>query len=394
MADKTGIEWTDATWNPIVGCSVVSPGCTNCYAMKMAGRIEAMAKGRREATHYAGTTRPSKAGSVWTGQLALAPEQILLQPLSWKTPRRIFVNSMGDLFHEDMTDHREWLDLIFAVMAMAPQHTFQILTKRPHIMREYLFKCLNTRGAIARNCIDLVLEKKISAARMGEPSWPVESVGDEEDPDDIRLKHWPLPNVWLGVSVEDQRRADERIPPLLDTPATVRFLSCEPLLGPIDLNNIHREPNDKDKGMPGFKDCTKFSFNSLHGSTSVTCDGKTWYSEENETRRLDWIIAGGESGPCARPMHPDWARSLRDQCVAANVPFFFKQWGEWSPFDFDGTERRGDWMILDKGGDLDIPDDRTPDEDAGECAVVRRGKSNSGRTLDGRTWDEIPGRPE
>ena len=134
MADKSKIEWTEATWNPIVGCSVVSPGCTNCYAMKMAARIEAMAIGQTTKngspglapTHYAGTTQSSKAGPVWTGKVALAPDHILTQPLRWKRPRTIFVNSMGDLFHEDVPD--EWIDRVFAIIALCPQHTFQVLT--------------------------------------------------------------------------------------------------------------------------------------------------------------------------------------------------------------------------------------------------------------------------
>ena len=134
MADKTGIEWTDATWNPIVGCSVVSPGCTHCYAMSMAARIEKMTPG----SHYAGLTDASKAGPVWNGRLALAPDHILTQPLRWQKPRRIFVNSMGDLFHEDVPD--DWIDRVFAVMALAPQHTFQVLTKRAERMRNYLLR--------------------------------------------------------------------------------------------------------------------------------------------------------------------------------------------------------------------------------------------------------------
>jgi hypothetical protein len=141
MADKSAIEWTDATWNPVVGCSIVSPGCTNCYAMKMAARIEKMASSPMAAhvnvqTHYAGTTQRSKAGAVWTGKVARAPEHILTQPLKWKRPRKIFVNSMGDLFHESIPD--EWIDRVFAVMALAPQHTFQVLTKRAERMRSYL----------------------------------------------------------------------------------------------------------------------------------------------------------------------------------------------------------------------------------------------------------------
>ena len=131
MADNTGIEWTDATWNPVVGCSIVSPGCTNCYAMQMAARIEKM----QPESHYAGTTKRVNGNAVWTGKVALAPDHILTAPLRWKKPRRIFVNPMGDLFHESIPD--AWIDRVFAVMALAPQHRFQLLTKRAKRMREY-----------------------------------------------------------------------------------------------------------------------------------------------------------------------------------------------------------------------------------------------------------------
>jgi protein gp37 len=176
MADKTGIQWTEATWNPLAGCSVVSPGCTNCYAMREAGgRLKSSAK-------FAGLTEPSKAGPVWTGEVRLW-ERVLDQPVRWTKPRRIFVNSMSDLFHESVPD--EWIDRVFAVMALCPQHTFQVLTKRADRMRDY---CSSPYNGVA-----------------------------------LSFK-WPLPNVWLGVSVEDQARADGRIPRLLDTPAAVRCL--------------------------------------------------------------------------------------------------------------------------------------------------------------------------
>lgn len=274
MGDKTGIEWTDATWNPIAGCSIVSPGCTNCYAMKMAHRIEAMAAGSGKQTHYAGTTQPSKAGAVWTGKVNLAPDNIVKQPLRWTRPRRIFVNSMSDLFHEDVPD--EWIDRIFGVMSLTPQHTYQILTKRPERMRDYLSQ---ERPSILDEALlrDDFLHGWHSRLAF------VQKEG---------LHGWPLPNVWLGVSVEDQRHA-MRIPHLLDTPASVRFISAEPLLGPLEIQN--------------------------------------YLNKLGRCNALDWVIVGGESGPGSRPMHPDWARGLRDQCQAAGVPFFFKQWGDWAP---------------------------------------------------------------
>jgi protein gp37 len=283
MSDKTGIEWTDATWQPITGCSVVSPGCKNCYAMKLAGtRL-------RNHPSRAGLTIETKAGPVWNGKVRFN-EQWLLQPLRWQRPRMIFVCAHGDLFHEDVPD--EWIDKVFAVAALCPQHVLQILTKRSPRMRKYL-----STG-------DRVWKIFAAVRRFIDNEYREGSrFVDDETPFD-----WPLPNVWAGVSCEDQTRADECIPDLLATPAAVRFVSCEPLLGPVDLRAIV---------FPGGQ------HNALTGDTDYD-GGKGHPSDE----RLSWVICGGESGPGARPMHPDWARSLRDQCQAAGVPFFFKQWGE------------------------------------------------------------------
>jgi protein gp37 len=293
MAETSSIEWTDATWNPVTGCSVVSPGCTNCYAMKLAGTRLQHHPSRASLTHK------TKSGPVWTGEVRLN-EQWLTQPLKWRRPRRIFVCAHGDLFHESVPD--EWIDRVFAVMALAPQHSFQVLTKRAERMRGYF----------ANNHVMARIYSAVQDQLLADQSW-------RSDPKrttaalgaTIALgKRWPLPNVWLGVSVEDQARADERIPQLLATPAEVRFLSCEPLLGPVDLRWALGHRLDI---AAGFLERGHFS----PGLETL--------------RRLDWVIAGGESGPGARPMHPDWARSLRDQCAAAGVPFFFKQWGEWGP---------------------------------------------------------------
>jgi len=273
---KTSIEWTEQTWNPIVGCSIVSPGCTNCYAMKMAARIEAMGNQPR----YAGTTRKVNGNTIWTGKLAQAPDSVLLAPLKRKKPTTYFVNSMGDLFHEDCPD--EWIDKVFAVMALSPQHTFQVLTKRAARMKDY--------------CGRLDSEPHGDTARRIVAAWP----GNAPVP--VAGITFPLPNVWLGVSAERQQEADERIPLLLQTPAAIRFISAEPLLGPIDLT-----VPDIDLGIGRYKSHTD----------------------------LDWVIVGGESGAKARFMDQDWARSLRDQCRSARVPFFFKQWGEWEPGDGD-----------------------------------------------------------
>jgi protein gp37 len=298
---KTSIEWTDQTWNPVTGCDKVSPGCDHCYAEGIAHR-------------FAGTPQfPNGFG------VTLRPER-LDEPLHWRKPRRVFVNSMSDLFHADIPD--EFIARVFATMARAPQHTFQILTKRPGRMRSLL---------------------------ADDPQKLLEATADEATADAIYGAHWPLPNVWLGVSAEDQKWANVRIPVLLDTPAAVRFVSAEPLLGPIDM--------------------------------------RMWL-EDDPTRfvvpPLDWVIVGGESGPGARPVHPDWVFSLRDQCVDADVPFLFKQWGAWMP--------NGAWR-KDTGRPATSPREHVF-EDGGHDGflpvMARVGKTNAGRLLDGRTWDEYP----
>lgn len=358
MGDKSGIEWTDATWNPIVGCSIVSPGCTHCYAMQQAARIERMTPG----SHYAGTTQASKAGSVWTGKLARAPEHICTLPLRWRKPRRIFVNSMGDLFHEAVPD--AWIDGVFAIMALAPQHTFQILTKRAARMRTYMAH--PEREALWMNAVARALDEF--------------DLKDREHPILGRSEPWlPLPNVWLGVSAEDQARADERIPDLLETPAAVRFVSAEPLLGPLEIDVwLRRSPS------------TAF----LAGM--VTADMPDW--TRIGSTALDWIIVGGESGPGARPMHPNWARDIRDQCSDAGVPFFFKQWGSWQPGHYSESRR----AILfdpssgpDHGMTLEAPPHPADyvHQWGGAPGVisVRRHKSDAGRLLDGVEHNALPG---
>lgn len=245
MADNSSIEWTEATWNPVVGCSIVSPGCSNCYAMRMAHRLQAMGQPK-----YAGTTRISGGKAKWNGKIRLDLNSIDL-PRSWKTGRMIFVNSMSDLFHDDVP--LSFVQRIFKTIEQTPRHTYQILTKR------------------ADNLVEL---------------------SDE--------LHWP-PNLWMGVSVENADYVS-RIDLLRKSGARIKFLSLEPLLGPLD---------------------------------------------DLDLSAIDWVIAGGESGPGARPMKEEWVRSIRDQCASAKVAFHFKQWG--------GVN-----------------------------------KKKAGRLLDGRTWDEFP----
>ena len=324
MSDKTTIEWADATWNPITGCSLVSPGCTNCYAMRLSGT--------RMKNHWSrkGLTKPGPAGPVWNGQVRFNTKWIGL-PLRWRKPRRIFVCAHADLFHEDVPD--KWIDKVFAVMALAPQHTYQVLTKRAGRMKEYMkwnayqWGTPNTNEAVEwRGAMVERMAQKIYHDRTGEA------------PSMRPAVHLPLPNVWLGVSVEDQKRADERIPVLLDTPAAVRFISAEPLLGPVELYHpIVRHLVERDSG--------------------------------GDIPRIDWVIAGGESGPGARPMHPNWARSIRNQCISGGVPFHFKQWGEWWPYT--GGHKQD--HIFEDGQ-----------------AMLRVGKKEAGRGLDGRTWNQFP----
>lgn len=295
MADNSKIEWTDATWNPITGCSVLSHGCAKCYAMKLAGtRLQ-------HHPSRAGLTKDSKAGPVWTGEVRFN-EQWLAQPLQWKRPRRIFVCAHGDLFHESVPD--EWIDRVFAVMALAPQHTFQVLTKRAKRMRKFVSRVTGLAQAAQWGGTVIADEFPHVTTSIAHPKGPTT---------------WPLPNVWLGVSVEDQKRADERIPDLLATPAAVRFISAEPLLGPVDLEQAWHGENALDSECWGECAWCENGHPPMHNCQQGR--GEWWKDRSG----LDWVIVGGESGAGARPMHPDWARSLRDQCAAAGVPFFMKQ---------------------------------------------------------------------
>lgn len=349
MSDHTGIEWTDATWNPIRGCTRVSEGCRNCYAESVAARFSG------EGQPYEGLAKMTTAGPRWTGKVAFV-EKHLHDPIRWRKPKRVFVNSMSDLFHERVTDGE--LDRIFGVMALSAAfgrgHTFQILTKRPERMRDYLLNV--TVDRIAEACDDDEEQCHIANSLNG-----VLGHG--------RNAGWPMRNVWLGTSVENQAAADERIPFLLDTPAAVRFLSCEPLLGPVTLDvPAHSGP---------------IRIDALTGGWAVPRNDGTHHQEP----RIHWVIVGGESGRNARPMHPQWARDLRDQCVEASVPYFFKQWGEWSPVGqkvVSFPPKILDGMVH-SFGDAPYPDDTTS---------VRIGKKRAGRDLDGRTWDEMPGGAE
>ena len=279
MADKSSIEWTEATWNPTTGCDRTSPGCDNCYALTLARRLKAMGNPKYQRDGDPLTSGPGFKLTMHSDQLAL--------PHRWKTPRVIFVNSMSDLFHPDVTD--DFIRDVFQVMADTPRHTYQVLTKRAQRL-----------------------------SKMA-PSLP-----------------WPK-NVWMGVSVESDRYSF-RANHLRKVPAAVRFISAEPLLGPVanlDLTGIN------------------------------------------------WVIAGGESGPGARPMHPSWAKDLRDRCKFEDVAFFFKQWGAWAPNGEPGAVPVTiEGVLLDE-----MPRARVP---GAPVAMRRVGKGAAGRVIDGRTWNEMP----
>lgn len=293
MGKYSKIEWTDATWSPVTGCTPVSDGCHNCYARRMAYRLRGRF-GYPEDDPFRVTLHEGR----------------IKEPLGWRKPRRVFVCSMGDLFHPDVPF--EFIAAVFRVMTKCTQHTFMILTKRPNQVKAFYLLSSGSAPWAQKVC----------------------------------------ENIWVGVTAENQQAADERIPILLQIPAAVRFVSVEPMLGPVNLEQP--TPNAK-------------SVNGVYPPWMI--------------QQLDWIIVGGESGPNARPMHPDWVRSLRDQCQAAGVPFFFKSWGEWKPVYTTGPE-----FELSR-----LKNDEIVMSGTGHGVVMKKvGKKKSGHLLDGREWNEVP----
>jgi len=291
------IEWTDETWNPVTGCTKVSAGCKNCYAARMAKRLAGRC-GYPEAPHQFDVT--------------LHPDKLDL-PLKWRKPRMVFVCSMGDLFHDDVPFW--FVRNVWGMMALCPQHTFQVLTKRPKRMLEF----------VSREWVAHVHTEKVTQ-RYTEPV--LAGLCDV------------LPNVWLGTSVENQATADERIPLLLQTPAAVRFVSAEPLLEAVDLS------------QPYVDYLEGWDVEAIHvcGGDERVCYRRCPEAQQYQTERLDWIIVGGESGPGARPMKLEWARSLVQQCKSADVPIFVKQMGTvWAKH----TEPDSDWhSTVSQRGDI------------------------------------------
>lgn len=287
--NPTNIPWTHLfgpgsgfTWNPITGCSAVSPGCANCYARTLHNqRHEAFKQGKAVPECY----------STPFHDVRFHPDR-LDQPLRRRKPAGVFVCSMSDLFHQDVTD--EQLDMVFVNMALAHWHLFFVLTKRPERMLAYINGMTGERWDAARRPLYEQASRDWNAALAERTGFS------------LAYRGWPLPNVWLGITAEDQQRADERIPILLDTPAAVRFVSYEPALGPLHLHCIE---------YPGAQE------GILDALRGMTCD------DDPPHPGLDWVIAGGESGNGARPPHSDWFRQVRDDCAAAGVPYFHKQNG-------------------------------------------------------------------
>jgi len=397
----TNISWTDETWNPVVGCTIVSPGCTNCYAMNMARRLEAMG-----VDHYKGLTRMSGGRAIWTGKVTTAPDHVWDKPFKWREPRMIFVNSMSDLFHKSFSN--EDIDRALGVMAVAGQkfqgagdgytvsgswtsskghevpirwpnqksgpHVFQILTKRADRMREHM----TTRRAQIAAAAYRAAHNRICAGGLADA---IENGSN-----------WPLPNVWLGISAEDQATANERIPDLLATPAEVRWISAEPLLDRIDLASIRT-----------------MKFRGAEGVNAFTGDLMDFMGEPvGKTNTIDWMVVGGESGPKARPMNPDWVIELEIQCEQSGIPFHLKQWGEWISYDNFGangwqhTRMKGGKnlgkLVFGGFGQSTLSDreyeTRYPwatEHRPGPC-MVRVGKKAAGRKLFGKVYDAYPER--
>jgi protein gp37 len=297
--DNTKIGWTNASWNPIRGCSRVSEGCRHCYAEQMAARFS----GR--GLPYEGLAVLDERGGRWTNTVRVIETQ-MDQPLRWRKPRRIFVNSMSDLFHEGLSDHE--IDRVFAVMLLAPQHTFQVLTKRATRMMDYMTPgCAKRAGAVGQMAFERARDE----------------FGGTRDARKFQF-NWPLPNVWLGVSCEDQKTADERVPLLLETPAAVRWVSAEPLLGPVDLGAA--------EGLPVYREAKEVTERcGLTATILLTRPRRGWVRHDGNMHPwLDWVVVGGESGRHTpqspeRWMKHEWARAIRDQCIATDTSYFFKQ---------------------------------------------------------------------
>lgn len=344
---KSNIEWTDRTWNPVIGCSKISTGCNNCYAEKMAHRLKAMGTKGYE-NEFAVTLHPDRIDD----------------PLKRRKPTVYFVCSMGDLFHDDVPF--EFIDKILTTILRSPRHTYLILTKRPERMKEYFTKWHQ----------DYEMDDAEAYASCRPPA----------------IYDGKIKNLWLGVTAENQEHADKRIPILLDTPAFKRFVSIEPMLSKINLFGLmpSRERDDKlssvqlSMGVDAVYD-DRLYINALRGESK-------WYHRgeniENQTNKLDWVICGGETGAYARGLHPDWVRSLKDQCEETQTPFFFKKWGEWIPIEetwkIDNAKRlqkNEQWVNLNGGSGF---------HGAKIWRVKKVGRSSERYLIDGKEYRQFP----
>lgn len=330
MSDNSKIEWNDATWNPIIGCSKCSPGCDHCYAERMACRLSAMGK-----KGYSQVI----TGNHWNGTTTLIEEALDI-PTRWKRPRKIFVCSMGDLFHESVS----MLDILDVMQRIrrCKQHTFLILTKRPWHINEYL-----------------LFAKKV---------------------------HTLPQNLWVGTTVCNQYEAELKIPYLLKIPAAVRFVSIEPMLGKINLDNGETSwLTCKNRNKP-----TVYNASQSSPIGFVCCQSFMVYGDH--FHGIDWVICGGESGPGARPMHPDWVRSLKNQCEFANIPFLFKQWGEWAPEnDYTRAYLTNAKSLVYIKPTGEVVKTGTYGAALNKNQLINRvGKKNAGRLLDGKLFDQYP----
>lgn len=315
MAQNSAIEWTDATWNPVRGCTRISEGCRNCYAERTAYRFS-----KKGAAPYKGLVKITNKRPQWTGDVRLVPDMLDV-PLKRRQPTKFFVNSMSDLFHEKVPF--DFIDKIYAVIGVAKKHTFQILTKRPDRAFEY-FESRSWQWA--------------KEHFVGLPGFSADGVWVRRG----------IERAHNGVSVENQEAADQRMPIAVQWPigAGVRWVSAEPLLGQVNL-------------------------------------ARWFFDLRGQGRQLiNWVVVGGESGPLARPMHPDWARLLREQCKAAGIPFFFKQWGAWMPDD-DRVIRVPYQFVSADGTTWNAFGD-------GRTRILRVGKKAAGRLLDGKEWNQYP----
>jgi len=427
----TKIEWTHVpdgqgdfkkgeTWNPQVGCVEVSPACRHCYAASTA-HLHA-----KTVPQHAGLTVVRSNGVHWNGEINRVPK-LLEKPLRWREPRGIFVGSMTDTFLRVDTDEDcEFIAALFGVMAATPHHTYMLLTKRPENAAKWfawLDKQVEAMGPHSTHHDYVIatavehMQKAGASERILDRCANYSAAPGEEDPFIKDFEEWPLPNVWMMVTAEDQQRADERIPALLQLPAAVRGVSYEPACGPVDFSPWLRGVRIAEQGWDVWE--------LQRDEPEVYRDSAPLFDTQEEARKwadaqgfefgyyieqtdeddlhpdhlvnLDWIIAGGESGHGARPAHPDWFRSARYQCVAVGVAFFFKQWGEWAPHGDGWTH------VVFSDGKLDTWEaaySETAAEDRGmleatlaDCdgAMIKRvGKAAAGRELDGETWSQFP----